>query len=51
MFAELRGRLQELTLRYGLLRTLDREHFYPTLEAALEAVRAQQAGTAPRTRA
>lgn len=37
-FAELRGRLQDLTLRYGLLETLDREHFYPTLEAALQEI-------------
>jgi MFS superfamily sulfate permease-like transporter len=39
-FAELRSRLQDLTLRYGLMETLDREHFYPTLEAALEAIQA-----------
>src|SRR5204862_7331424 len=39
-FAELRTRLQDLTLRYGLLETLDREHFYPTLEAALEQIQA-----------
>ena len=42
-FAELRGRLQALTLRYGLLETLDRDHFYPTLEAAIDAVRAEDA--------
>ncbi len=41
-FAEMRGRLQDLTLRYGLLETLDREHFYPTLEAALEAIQARE---------
>jgi MFS superfamily sulfate permease-like transporter len=40
-FAEMRSRLQDLTLRYGLLETLDREHFYPTLEAALEAIDAE----------
>jgi hypothetical protein len=34
----MRSRLQDLTLRYGLLETLDREHFYPTLEAALEEI-------------
>jgi high affinity sulfate transporter 1 len=39
-FAEMRGRLQELTLRYGLMETLDRDHFYPTLEAALAAIEA-----------
>lgn len=37
-FAEMRSRLQDLTLRYGLLETLDREHFYSTLEAALEEI-------------
>ena len=37
-FAEMRTRLQELTLRYGLLETLDAKHFYPTLEAALEMI-------------
>ena len=39
-FAEMRSRLQDLTLRYGLLETLDREHFYPTLDAALEEIQA-----------
>jgi high affinity sulfate transporter 1 len=37
-FAELRSRLQELILQYGLLETLDRDHFYPTLEAALSEI-------------
>jgi high affinity sulfate transporter 1 len=39
-FAELRSRLQQRVLRYGLFETLDRDHFYPTLEAAIAAVRA-----------
>jgi high affinity sulfate transporter 1 len=39
-FAELRSRLQELVLRYGLLATLDRDHFYPTLNDALKEVQA-----------
>ena len=39
-FAEMRHRLQELTLRYGLLETLDRDHFYPTLDTALRAIQA-----------
>ena len=39
-FAEMRSRLQELTLRYGLLDTLDRDHFYPTLDVALEQIQA-----------
>jgi high affinity sulfate transporter 1 len=38
-FAELRDRLQDLTLRYGLLDTLDADHFYPTLDAALAEIR------------
>ena len=37
-FAEMRSRLQDLTLRYGLLETLDRDHFYPTLDSALAAI-------------
>jgi high affinity sulfate transporter 1 len=37
-FAEMRGRLQDLTLRYGLFETLDRDHFYPTLEATVTAI-------------
>jgi high affinity sulfate transporter 1 len=45
-FAELRTRLQDLTLRYGLLETLDREHFYPTLETALEQVQASDSALA-----
>jgi high affinity sulfate transporter 1 len=40
-FAEMRSRLQDLTLRYGLLETLDHEHFYPTLDAALEQIQAR----------
>jgi high affinity sulfate transporter 1 len=39
-FAELRSRLQTLVREYGLLETLDRDHFYPTLDAAIEAIRA-----------
>jgi high affinity sulfate transporter 1 len=41
-FAEMRGRLQRLTLRYGLFETLDRDHFYPTLDAALEEIEAHE---------
>ncbi len=47
-FAELRGRLRELTLRYGLFETLDRDHFYPTLDSALEQIQAQGSPSAPR---
>ena len=45
-FAELRGRLQDLILRYGLLETLDREHFYPTLDVAIEAVKREMSRSA-----
>lgn len=41
-FAEMRTRLQELTETYGLLETLDRDHFYPTLDAALDAIEPAQ---------
>jgi MFS superfamily sulfate permease-like transporter len=37
-FAEMRTRLQDLVRRYGLFETLDRDRFYPTLEAAVAAV-------------
>jgi MFS superfamily sulfate permease-like transporter len=44
-FAELRDRLQDLTLRYGLFDTLDRDHFYPTLKAAVRDL--QEIGPLP----
>ena len=34
-FVEFRDRLQDLVVRYGLHTTLDREHFYPSLDQAL----------------
>jgi high affinity sulfate transporter 1 len=37
-FAEMRSRVQGLTLRYGLFETLDRDHFYPTLDEAVTAI-------------
>ena len=37
-YAGMRTRLQELALRYGLFETLDRDHFYPTVQAAIEAI-------------
>ena len=40
-FVEMRDRLQDLTLRYGLFKTLDRDHFYPTVNEALEAIQAE----------
>ena len=37
-FVELRGRLQDLIRRYSLDTTLDQEHFYPSLDQALDAI-------------
>jgi MFS superfamily sulfate permease-like transporter len=37
-FVELRTRLHELLDRYGLLGTLDREHFYGSIDEALAAI-------------
>ena len=42
-FVELRDRLKDLLLRYGLLITLDREHFYPSIADAVEAIAAEVA--------
>ncbi len=46
-FAEMRTRVQGLALRYGMFDTLDRDHFYPTLDVALAAVRAEDTGADP----
>ena len=35
-FVEMRSRLEELLLRYGLLETLDHDHFYRSVETALD---------------
>ncbi len=45
-FAEMRERLQDLTFRYGLFATLDRDHFYPTLDAAIETIEALEDNSA-----
>jgi MFS superfamily sulfate permease-like transporter len=37
-FVELRSRLRDLILRYGLYETLDRNRFYPSLEEGLRAI-------------
>jgi high affinity sulfate transporter 1 len=37
-FAEMRERIQRMALRYGLFETLDRDHFYPTIDVALETL-------------
>jgi high affinity sulfate transporter 1 len=41
-FVEMRSRLQDLVLRYGLLETLDRDHFYPSISSALRAIDAEE---------
>jgi high affinity sulfate transporter 1 len=38
-FAEMRKRLQDVVLRYGLFETLDRDRFYPTVDAAVADLR------------
>jgi high affinity sulfate transporter 1 len=43
-FVELRDRLKQLTLRYGLMDTLDKDHFYPSIEAAIAAIRSERTG-------
>ena len=35
MFVELRSRLHDLVIRYGLLETLDHRHFYDEIDDAL----------------
>jgi len=40
-FAELEGRVRDRIVGYGLLETIDRTHFYSTLEDAVEAYRAE----------
>ena len=37
-FVELRSRLQDLMRRHGLFETLDRDHFYPSIDTALHAI-------------
>ncbi len=44
-FVEMRSRIQDLAGRHGLYDTLDRDHFYDTIDAALAAIRAEDAGT------
>jgi high affinity sulfate transporter 1 len=44
-FVEMRHRLQEMALRYGLMNTLDADHFYPTIEAALAEINAEGGAT------
>jgi high affinity sulfate transporter 1 len=41
VFAEMKDPVREKIERYGLTRTIDPAHFFPTLEAAVEAFRAE----------
>jgi MFS superfamily sulfate permease-like transporter len=45
-FVEMRSRLRDLVSRYGLLQTLDGEHFYDSIEDALAAIKAEDAAVA-----
>ena len=38
LFVELRSRLHDLVTRYGLLETLDRKHFYDSVDDALAEI-------------
>ena len=38
LFVELRSRLHDLVIRYGLLETLDHTHFYDEVDDALAAI-------------
>jgi high affinity sulfate transporter 1 len=46
-FVEMRSRLQDLVGRYGLYATLDRDHFYPTIDAALAGIAEEDAAGGP----
>jgi high affinity sulfate transporter 1 len=47
-FVEMRDRLKEMVLRYGLLETLDRDQFYTSLPEALQAIRRDAGGSPER---
>ncbi len=41
-FVELRDRLKDRVLRYGLLETIDRDHFYPSIRRAIDELRREE---------
>ena len=43
-FVELRTRLHDLVYRYGLFETLDRDHFYSSIDDAMLAIENEEAG-------
>jgi high affinity sulfate transporter 1 len=46
-FVEMRSRLQDLVEQHGLFDTLDRDHFYPSIDAALAAIREEDTDDGP----
>jgi MFS superfamily sulfate permease-like transporter len=48
-FVELRSRLHDLLSEYGLLGTLDRDHFYGTIDEALAAIAVEDASKPTKT--
>jgi high affinity sulfate transporter 1 len=47
-FVELRDRLKDRVLRYGLFATLDRDHFYASVDTALQAIGREPESSEPR---
>jgi high affinity sulfate transporter 1 len=45
IFAELKDPVTDRIIRYGLLETIERRHFFPTLDAAVEAFRHRHDGS------
>ena len=43
-FVELRSRLQNLVVRYGLMATLDKDHFYPSMDTSHRSHRSHRRG-------
>ena len=48
-FVELRTRLEDLVYRYGLFATLDRDHFYDSIDEALREIDVIDATPSPPT--
>jgi len=50
VFAELMDPVRRKIERYGLTRTIDPRHFYPTIESAVAAFRQEQGTIVPEER-
>jgi hypothetical protein len=48
VFAELKDPVKERLVRYGLDDTIDARHFFPTLDAAVEAFRREMTAASSR---